>query len=339
MTAAMGTRTLSVPDGALAEAAVWIARLHGPERTAAVESGWRDWFGAHPDHATAWEVVTDKWNKSHAIPVGLVHPPVRVRRRISQRPIFVALGVVVAAASLLIGAALVLFGRGAVTTTIGEQKTLNLRDGTRIELNTATRLVVRYDSKTRVVELKSGEAYFSVAHEPRPFVVIVGNRKVIAVGTSFTVRRDQSAEDSMTVTLIEGRVAVAPTGAPNILPQQQIPEVTVLSAGERLQIRRHAPVAVDTPSIDRVTGWMRGQLIFDHTPLSEAVQELNRYSATRLSVASLEIGQIPVSGTFRVSDSVSFAHAAAETYNLKLAQRGDEIILEPPQHDDILPRE
>ncbi len=339
MNSAMGMRTLSVPDGVLAEAAVWIARLHGPERTAATESGWRDWFSAHPDHAAAWEVVSDKWTKSHAIPVGLVHPPVRVRRRVSRRPILFAVAVAVAAASLLIGIAIVFFGRGLVTTAIGEQKTLNLRDGTRIELNTATRLAVRYDAKTRVVELKSGEAYFSVAHEPRPFVVMAGNRKVIAMGTSFTVRHDQSADDSMTVTLIEGRVAVAPAGAPNILPQQDIPEVTILSAGERLQIRRHAPVAVDTPSLDRVTGWMRGQLIFDHTPLTEAVQELNRYSTTRVSVASPETGQIRVSGTFRVSDSVSFAHAAAETYNLKLAHRGDEIVLEPPQDDDISPHE
>jgi transmembrane sensor len=330
MNSAAATPTSPVSGRALAEAAAWVVRLHGPERTQAVESGWRCWFAAHPDHAAAWELVSDKWNKSHDVPVGLVHAAVRVGRpsRVRLRPVLVA---VAAAASVVMGWALVYLGRGVFTTAVGEQRTLNLEDGTRIELNTATRLVVSYDVKTRTVELKSGEAYFSVAHEARPFVVTAGNRKVIAVGTSFTVRRDPSADDTMTVTLIEGRVAVASADAPNVLPREQVPEVTVLSAGQRLHIRRRAPITLDTPSIDRVTGWMRGQLIFDHTPLDEAVQELNRYSATRLSVASPETGRIPVSGTFRVSDSVSFAHAASETYHLRLVRRGDEIALESEQ--------
>jgi transmembrane sensor len=329
MSSVTGTQNLSVSGTALAEAAVWIARLHSPGRTEATESGWRKWFGAHPDHKTAWELVSDKWNKSHDVPVGLVHPAVHVRRRTSRfrfrwTPVALA-----AAASVVMGWT-VFFGRGEVTTAVGEQRTLNLQDGTRIELNTATRLVVKYDAKTRVVELKSGEAYFSVAHEPRPFVVMAGNRKVIAVGTSFTVRRDHSTDDdSVTVTLIEGKVAVAPISVANILSAVPIPEVTVLSAGERAHVRLRAPITVDTPPIDRVTGWMRGQLIFDHTPLAEAVAELNRYGTTRLSVASPETGRIPVSGTFRVSDSASFARAAAQTYNLKLLKHDDDLVLAP----------
>ena len=333
VSSATGKRNPSASDRALAEAAVWIARLHGPDRTQAVESGWSDWFRANPDHATAWEIVSDTWNRTHDIPVALVHPPVRLRRSPSRFVSKWTLLMVAAAASVVAGWAVVFFGRGLVTTAVGEQKTLNLSDGTRIELNTATRLAVKYDANTRLVELKAGEAYFSVAHELRPFVVIAGLRKVVAIGTSFTVRRDQSADDSVTVTLIEGRVAVAAAGAPDIPLHQAIAEVTVLNAGERLQVRRHASIKIDTPSMDRATGWMRGQLIFDHTPLDEAVEELNRYSVTRISLASAETGQIPVSGTFRVSDSVSFAEAAAQTYNLTLVRRGNEIVLVPPQHD------
>ena len=336
MSSAAETRKPSVSDRALAEAAVWIARLHGPERNQAVESGWSDWFRSHPDHAAAWEVVSDQWNKSHDIPVSLVHPPVQVHRKDSRFSL--RLLAPAAAATILLGWAVLHFWWGVVTTAVGEQKTLNLDDGTRIELNTATRLVVKYDATTRVVELRSGEAYFSVAHESRPFVVMAGDRKVIAMGTSFTVRRDPSADDAMTVMLIEGRVAVAPVGAPNVLPRVEIPEVTVLSAGERIRIRNRAPIARDTPSIDRATGWMRGQLIFDHTPLSEAINELNRYSTTQISLTSDEAAQIPVSGTFRVNDSISFAEAAAQTYDLTLVRRGKEIILAPSQNDAASPR-
>ena len=337
MSSGTDTRDVSVSGAALAEAAVWIARLHGPGRTEATESGWRKWFGAHPDHKMAWEVVSDKWNKSHDVPVALVHPPVRLRRRVSEVRYRWTVVALVAVASAVIAAIVVLFWRGEVTTRIGEQKTLNLHDGTRIELNTETRLVVKYDAQTRQVELKSGEAYFSVAHESRPFVVMAGNRKVIAVGTSFTVRRDQSADDAVTVTLIEGKVAVAPINAVNGLSTEPLPEVTVLKAGERARIRPHAPITVDTPSMDRMTGWMRGQLIFDHTSLAEAVAELNRYGTTHISVASPETGHIPVSGTFRISDSASFARAAAQTYNLKLLRRGDELVLESAQAAVVSP--
>lgn len=339
MNSASEVQNAALPRAALADAAVWIARLHGPERSEATVSGWRDWFGAHPDHKLAWEVVSDKWNKSHDLPVGLVNALALVRSdsiRRRFRPMLTAIAA--AAASVVLVCTALYLGKGVVTTAVGEQKTLNLPDGTRIELNTASRLVLAYDENTRVVELKSGEAYFSVAHEHRPFVVRVGNRKVIAVGTSFTVRRDPSAADSVTVTLIEGKVALVPLSAENILPEMPLTDVTILTAGERAQVRNNASIRLDTPPIDRVTGWMRGQLIFDHTPLVDAVAELNRYGATTLSIGSPETGRIEVSGTFRVGDSLSFARAAAQTYNLTLVTRADGGLVLAPTQDSGAPR-
>lgn len=328
----------SLPQAMLAEASAWIARLHGPERTEATVAGWRDWFGAHPDHKLAWEAVSDKWNKSHEIPVGLVNALALVRgpsHWTRFKPVITALA---AAASVALACVALYLGKGVVTTAPGEQKTLNLPDGTRIELNTATRLVLKYDSVARVVELKAGEAYFSVAHERRPFVVRAGDHKVIAVGTSFTVRRDPSADDAVTVTLIEGKVALVPLSAENILPTMPLPDVTMLSAGERAKVHQNGSATVDSPPIDRITAWMGGQLVFDHTPLAEAIAELNRYGTIQLSVANPATGQIKVSGTFRIGDSVSFAHAAAETYNLDLVTKGDGELVLAPEQDGQAPR-
>ncbi|MEJ1962448.1 MAG: FecR domain-containing protein [Gammaproteobacteria bacterium] len=71
-----------------------------------------------------------------------------------------------------------------IGTDVGEQRTLTLADGTRIYLNTDTRVVVRYDEHVRRVELKSGEALFEVAHRPdQPFVVVAGDRTITALGT------------------------------------------------------------------------------------------------------------------------------------------------------------
>ena len=93
-----------------------------------------------------------------------------------------------------------------ITTELGEQRNLTLSDGTRVALNTATKIRVRYDNAARRVELERGEALFEVAKVPaRPFVVIAGGRRVTAVGTSFVVRRDN---EEVAVTLLEGKVTV-----------------------------------------------------------------------------------------------------------------------------------
>src|ERR1700724_1682824 len=74
------------------------------------------------------------------------------------------------------------------TTGIGEQRIVRLDDGTRLSLNSGTRVRIAYDDSERRVELESGEAYFEVAHNPaRPFIVTAANHRVTALGTVFVV--------------------------------------------------------------------------------------------------------------------------------------------------------
>jgi transmembrane sensor len=308
-----------------AEAAAWIALLHSSERSASVEAGLRQWIASDPLHATAWEVATDIWNDTAGLPRRI--PLSRVIWNRSRRAFLKPVLAVAALCLVFAGVALHHYLQPSVNTTVGEQRTLNLEDGTRIELNTDSYLLVKYDKRTRTVVLKSGEAYFQVAHENRPFIVIAGERKIMALGTAFTVRRDQTADESLTVTLIEGRVAVVPVDAPSISAATPAVDMKLLNPGQRLRMRRHDPPAVDSPSMDKATGWMRGQLIFDHTPLREAIAEFNRYSDLKITVASALVGEIPVGGIFRISDSKSFARAVAETYNLRLTLQDSELVL------------
>jgi transmembrane sensor len=77
---------------------------------------------------------------------------------------------------------------GEYRTGIGEQRMVELDDHSRIALDAASRLQVRYSKDVRIAVLKEGQAQFSVAHDPgRPFKVIAGDRTIIAVGTVFTV--------------------------------------------------------------------------------------------------------------------------------------------------------
>jgi len=334
MSPASAEHTTSRPasERACAEAAAWVIRLHGPERNPMMESGWRCWLREHPDHLAAWEQASDTWNETHDIPIALVHPPVREPRRSFKETLKPAL-VTLAAAASVVALALHFTGGTPFITAIGEQRSITLDDGTRIEVNTDSRLTVQYDDRKRKISLQSGEAYFQVAPEHRPFIVVAGDHKIVALGTTFTVRHDQATGSPLTVTLIEGRVAVEPV-ATNLLPAVPpgaIPAVTVLKPGERLTVRAKTAAVVDAPAIDKVTSWTRGQLVFDSVHLGDAVAELNRYSHIKVVLASPELAQLPAGGIFRAGDSMSFSRAVSETYNLILIRRGDEIILESAQ--------
>lgn len=312
-----------------AEAGAWIAKLHGPDRTPVLDAALRRWLAESPAHAKEFELATDVWNESSGLPGG---PPrsVPVTGWLWRpNPLFQPLAAVATVCLLIAGWLAYSWYDSRVATGIGEQKTVTLVDGTRVTLNTNSRLLVRYDQRVRRVVLSSGEAYFNVAHnEHWPFVVEAGDQKIVALGTSFVVRRTDPDRDSVTVTLLEGRVAVAPLTDPDVLPAKALPEVTLLSPGERLRTRAAKRVTIEPASIDQSTGWMRGQLMFDDAPLREAADEFNRYSSVKIKIGSAEVAKIPVGGVFRLGDSTSFARAVAESHNLRLIAQGDELLLE-----------
>jgi transmembrane sensor len=96
-------------------------------------------------------------------------------------------------------------------TALGEQRSIQFADGSTVELNSRSKIRVKYSKQERDVELLEGQALFHVAHDvSRPFIVAVGATRVRAVGTQFDVYKKSNGT---VVTVVEGRVAVysAPT--------------------------------------------------------------------------------------------------------------------------------
>jgi transmembrane sensor len=87
---------------------------------------------------------------------------------------------------------------------------------------------------------------------------------------------------------------------------------------------------IDTPSIDRVTAWRRGQLIFDDTSLAEAAAEFNRYDADRIVIESAPARSLRVGGVFLIGDAESFAVSMASAHHLRLIRRGSALVLADP---------
>jgi transmembrane sensor len=337
-----------VPSAAAcAEAAAWIARLHGENRTAKVEAGFKRWLAASPVHYAAFEMANEIWVGAERLP----KPPPPTFVRWPRAGLVLTLPRALAAFAVLaivaIGA-MVYFRDSGLETRVGEQRNLSLEDGTRISLNTASRIHVHYDRAARRVDLDQGEAFFEVAKRAHwPFIVTVGGKQVTALGTAFLVRRD---ERRVAITLVEGMVAVSPAGealppasgqsltpepspavasssGPQLQTQSYSGQGLTLSPGQRVTFAADDRATLDRPALEKVTAWQRGQVILDHTPLADAVAEMNRYSDVELKIEELETARAQVTGIFRIGDSESFAQAVAETYQLKIIDRSGQIVL------------
>jgi transmembrane sensor len=318
-----------IPAECLAEAGVWITRLHSGERDETAIAGVKKWLESDPMNAKALELCTEVWEESAGLKrVTTFLSPAPARRRLVRFTV-VATAVVLGVAVL--GSAFLL-RHPEVSTGVGEQRLLNLSDGSRVYLNTATRIRVDYDSRTRLVELESGEALFDVANRSNwPFVVRAGDRRIKALGTSFVVRRDAKLT---TVTLVEGKVAVTGDVRPEA-PGTEAAEARngsgsgtdfTLTPGQRLTLSA-GRAQLDVAPLDKAIAWRKGQVVLDDTPLTSAVAEMNRYSQVKLVIERAEAGTLTVNGLFQAGDSASFARAVAQTYGLVVVERNDRIIL------------
>jgi transmembrane sensor len=336
-------------EAARAEAAAWVARLHGPHRSREVEAGLHRWLADDPENAAAFELLTDTWEKSARLrrrPMERVTSWQLVGFRVSFSRAALA---TVATFAVAVLATLLYLRTNALSTGIGELRTVTLDEGTRIHLNTNTRVVVEYDRQTRLVRLDRGEALFEVAARPGwPFVVIAGGRRITALGTQFVVRRDQQ---DLAVTLVEGKVAVAPSNPqqdarqPPQLPtapsspssNRDRPEIWTLTPGERVTFERSGSGKLDHPALDNVMAWERGQVAFDNTSLADAVAEMNRYSHERLVIEDPSVAAIRISGVFQAGNLTSFSRALALAYHLRVRKDGNEIDLGAPAQQSTFP--
>jgi transmembrane sensor len=219
------------------------------------------------------------------------------------------------------GGAVIAVGQMAPTfsTEVGGQRLEVLKDGSRVRLNTNSKVQVRFTGDERRVKLLRGEAFFEVAHDAaRPFTVETDGTKVRALGTKFDVRRDG---DAVQVTLVEGRVQVRQDGRPAIATLAPNQAITVTAAG--ISAARAANAV-------EVAGWTTGRLTFRGVPLQSAIQEVNRYSAKKIVLsASSYIANEPVSGQFEPGDTSTFVKAVEAVFPLRASDAGREIRLAP----------
>lgn len=205
---------------------------------------------------------------------------------------------------------------GSYATGIGEHEIVPLADGSRIELNTDTRVRAEVNDKTRTVWLERGEAYFDVKHvDSIPFVVYAGQRRITVLGTRFSVRRDG---EQMRVVVAEGRVQVAELVAGHGQPPIIVtPGSMVRVAGAANLLEPSSPERAG-----RELSWRRGILQFSETTLADAALEFNRYNDRKLVILDPEVAGIRIGGSFEATNVEVFAQLLRDGFGLAVTEDG-----------------
>jgi transmembrane sensor len=322
-----------------AEAAVWVARLHGQDRSPRMERECREWQSRSAAHRRAFERCTDTWQDVSGVTLTAYAGASSIgpERRRARRWFHVWVGAAAVACGLGGLAVLVMWPGGETYATgVGEQRTVVLPDGTRMSLNTASHVRAAFGQARRVIALDAGEALFEVAKDAtRPFVVQAAGVDVVATGTSFVVgvASAEKAEDGLAVMLLEGQVVVRETAGDGA--GTRLGDPLALKPGERLRVRRPGPATgasaalVDRPQVDQVLAWRRGEAVFDDVSLAEAVAEMNRYSVLPIVVPAALSGK-RISGAFQTGDNTRFARAVAQLHGLVVREWQDRVGLAAP---------
>jgi transmembrane sensor len=330
-------RDLSLEDQRrLQEAAEWRLRLAGdPSLGSSPE--YLQWC-ANPRNARAREAVGQAWSSVGALDTAPEvlefrrHSLARLRRaggrRWQTRTVRRAAVALVIAAIGATALYLNLHHSTSYKTDIGERRIVALPDGSRISMDSATRLRVTYQKTARSITLERGRSRFDVAHDARrPFTVTVGQQTVLVVGTSFDVERLQS---TVLITLIQGRVlikgaAAAPTTARTTRADNSIS----LKEGEELVVSLNVRPTIVAADPQDARAWEAGRLLFRDESLGDAVTRVNRYTTHPIKIDP-SIASIRISGVFNAGDVSSFVSAVTSSFPVQAATtRTNTILLQP----------
>lgn len=208
------------------------------------------------------------------------------------------------------------------STTVGEQRTLTLGDGSLAYVNTHSRLDVKFTDTAREVELLNGEALFKVERDPaRPFVVRSGDAVIRVLGTQFNVyRRDTGT----VVSVVEGMVEVA-TGK----------GAQRLSAGEEAHVSGSTVTRKRKADIAKAQAWRQRRLVFDLAPLTQIAAEFNRYNReTQIRIEGNTAEAKRFSGVFDADDPRSLMKLLATYDDLTAEEINGEIVVHSRRRSD-----
>ncbi|WP_044204985.1 FecR family protein [Flammeovirga sp. OC4] len=209
--------------------------------------------------------------------------------------------------------------RITIQTAVGEQKVVKLPDGSTVHLNNLSSLSYGSDfEKNRVLELQ-GEAFFDVQKDSlHPFQVLTKNTVTQVLGTSFNIKSYD--ETDVKVVVRTGKVNVKSRtdhkNSVDLLPQQMTNYKGELKVLERI---------ITTQNED--FQWMNKVIVFDHTPIESAIEELERWYNIEIDIADHNIKNCQLNGKYKVGKLEEILEGLAFMNNIQYQFQDKDVIV------------
>jgi ferric-dicitrate binding protein FerR (iron transport regulator) len=192
-----------------------------------------------------------------------------------------------------------------VTTPYGARTSFKLPDGSEVWLNSGSVISFpRQYGAVRNVEL-TGQAYFHVVKDGKPFFVKTGLGKIEVMGTSFDVKA--YTNENFETTLVEGSVKVS----------DKTNRIVTLKPGQRSIISTNNEFALNEVNTDLVTSWREGKLIFVKEPFANVAKELERWYNVKIELQGERLKKLCYTGTIEMESFVEVLHLINTTTPIK----------------------
>jgi transmembrane sensor len=223
-------------------------------------------------------------------------------------------------------------------TGTGEQRALQMEDGSVVHLNAHSRIALNFSGTARDVKLIEGEALFDVHHDPRPFRVFTRDAVIRDIGTRFNVH---SRSDGVRVAVIQGSVELTALPTADLAPASTASietlkeaataegaESHIITADREAQVDRNGVVTVGAvPDISEVTAWWQRRLVYRSETLAHIVEDFNRYNRRRIRLEGDDVMKRSYTGVFGADDPDSLAQVLASDPELLVERQGDNTIV------------
>jgi len=173
-------------------------------------------------------------------------------------------------------------------TQWGQKLNIRLGDGTQVRLNSGSSLKYpeSFIGDKREVEL-TGEAFFEVSPDSRPFVIRSGEVMTTVLGTSFNINT-YSENEQVAVTVASGKVRVA---SPN-------KEIHLGPNEQGLYDKRTRSMAKKVTDIAPYLNWKDGILSFEDADMISVAGTLERWYGAKINFGNKGIGRCHITATY-----------------------------------------
>jgi len=321
---------------AMDEAMAWLMRIRDGSLAERDLTEWTVWYESDDRNKRAFDEMQKFWIGAGALAAnasgrkriqslleegsnGLQAPPAQRRAKRVLLPLAVAASAAIVAFTIHALAPRLL---GAGSSSVGYpplvRETL-LPDGSKVDLAPRSVIQVRYTPTERRVNLRTGEAYFSVIHDPaRPFVLSVNDLLVRDVGTAFNIH---DSNGRTVVTVVKGAIDVV-SGSTSSGGTAKATPIRV-TAGEQVGWDRDArrPVLAKA-DVARALAWREGRLEYVAQPLSSVIADVNRYAHRPVVVGDESAGGILFTGTVFTRTADEWMQSLPNEFPVELISNG-----------------